>query len=130
MNTTKKITLFFGIMWATSGASKLLMLIAENFTGKAMVTSSFQTFAKFCIIPAYTDIIVTYFIPMAGLFIFLAGFSEFIAGLLIIRSGNLAKLGFAMGIAMNVVYAPLVGIPTVIVNIIFAAIQAWLWKKS
>ncbi len=130
MNTSKKITLFLGIMWAISGASKLLMVIAENFTGKATVTSSFQFFAKSCIIPAYTDIIVTYFIPMACLFIFLAGLSEFVAGLLILRSGNLAKLGLAIGIAMNVVYAPLVGIPILIVNIIFAAMQAWLWKKA
>lgn len=116
-------------MWIISGASKLLPLIAEVIAGKAMVSSSFQAFAKMCILPFYTDIIITYFIPAAVLFIFLASLFEVIAGSLILKSGNLAKAGLAIGIGMNIAYAPLGGIYTIIPNILLIIAQAWLWKR-
>jgi len=99
-----KVKLFFGIVWIISGASKFLQLIVEEVTGKAMITNSFQVFAKMCILPFYTDIITTYFIPTAALFIFLAGLSEVIAGSLILKSRNLVKVGLALGIGMNIAY--------------------------
>ena len=99
-----KVKLFFGIVWIISGASKFLQLIVEDVTGKAMITNSFQVFAKMCILPFYTDIITTYFIPTAALFIFLAGLSEVIAGSLILKSRNLVKVGLALGIGMNIAY--------------------------
>ena len=99
-----KVKLFFGIVWIISGAVKFLQLIAEAVTGKAMISNSFQVFAKMCILPFYTDIITTYFIPTAALFIFLAGLSEVIAGSLILKSRNLVKVGLALGIGMNIAY--------------------------
>lgn len=125
-----KVKLFFGIVWIISGAVKFLQLIAEEVTGKAMITNSFQVFAKMCILPFYTDIITTYFIPTAALFIFLAGLSEVIAGSLILKSRNLVKVGLALGIGMNIAYAPLAGIYTIILNIPFIIAQAWLWKRA
>ena len=117
-------------MWIISGASKFLLLIAEEITGKAMISNSFQVFAKMCILPFYTDIIITYFIPAAALFIFLAGLSEVVAGSLILKSRNLVKVGLAIGIGMDIAYAPLSGIYTIIPNILLIIAQAWLWKKS
>ena len=117
-------------MWTISGAVKFLLLIAEEVTGKAMISTSFQVFAKMCILPFYTDIIITYFIPAAALFIFLAGLFEIIAGFLILKSRNLVKVGLALGIGMNIAYAPLAGIYTIIINIPFIIAQAWLWKQA
>ena len=127
--SSSKVKLFFGIMWIISGASKFLSLIAEEVTGKAMVSTSFQAFAKMCVLPFYTDIIITYFIPVAALFIFLAGLIEVIAGSLILQPGNLTKVGLALGIGMNIIYAPLAGIYTIIPNTLLIIVQAWLWKK-
>lgn len=128
MNVSK-VKLAFGIIWIISGITKFLMLIVQNLTGKEIAGLSFQTFVKLCIIPPYTDIIATYFLPMAMLFIFLAGLAETIAGFLILQSGNWVKLGLTIGIIMNILYAPLAGIPTVIVNLLFIIPQVWLWKK-
>lgn len=116
-------------MWIISGIVKFLMVIVEKFAGQETASSTFQTFAKLCIIPFYTDIIVNYFLPMAVLFIFLAGLFEFIAGVLILQSGNLAKAGFVIGTIMNIAYAPLAGIPTIIVGIPFIVAQIWLLRK-
>ncbi len=129
MSTASKVKLFFGIMWIISGATKFLQLAAEQFSGKEMASASFLTFAKLCILPFYADIITVYFRPMAALFIFLAGLIEVIAGLLILRSGTLIRVGLALGIAMNIAYAPLAGIYTIIPNIFLIIAQVWLWKK-
>jgi pyridoxal biosynthesis lyase PdxS len=116
-------------MWLVSGALKFLSIIAEEITGKAMISASFQVFAKMCVLPFYTDIIITYFIPAAASFMFLAGLSEVIVGSLILRSRNLVKVGLALGIGMNIVFAPLGGIYTIIINIPLIIAQAWLWKR-
>lgn len=116
-------------MWIISGASKILQLIAEEITGKAMISSSFQAFAKMCVLPFYTDIIVTYFIPAAALFIFLASLSEVIAGSLILKSRDLMRIGLAIGIGMDIVYAPLAGVYTIIPNALLIIAQVWLWKR-
>jgi len=124
--SSSKIRLAFGIIWIISGLSKVFGIIAEVLTGKAMISVSMSYFAKLSILPFYTDIIAHYFVPSAILFIFLAALSEIIAGSLILQTGNRAKLGLVIGIAMNITYAPLAGIATVIVNILFATPQAWL----
>ena len=128
--SSSKIRLAFGIIWIISGITKFIQLIVGVLIDKEIASFTFQAFAKLCIVPFYTDIIVTYFIPMAILFIFLAGLFEIIAGSLILQAGSRVKLGLVIGIAINLAYAPLAGIGTIIINILFIIPQAWLLTQE
>jgi len=128
--SSSKIRLAFGIIWIISGITKFLQLIIEVLIDKDIAGFTFQAFAKLCTVPSYTDIIVTYFIPSAAIFIFAAGLVEVLGGLLILLGKNWAKFGLILMIGTNLAYAPLAGIPTIIVNILFIIPEVWLLSQD
>lgn len=131
MKIAEKVKIFLALMWTFSGLSKFLALLAERFTGRAMVTNSFYVFAKLCPFPFYVKIINQYFIPRAAFFIFLAALSEIVAGLLIFQKRRVfIRTGLILAIAMDIVYAPLAGTGTMISNLFLILIQLWLFRRE
>lgn len=124
---SSKIRLFFGIVWILSGASKVLALIAELITGKAMISLSIPFFVKSTVVPFCANMVNNYILPYALLYIFIAALIEIKIGFLILQPGGWARLGLSLGIFLTVIYTPLVGWFLVITGILlFAVPHIWL----
>ena len=81
--------------------------------------------------PSCGDFIRTYLVPIALFVLFADALVEITGGFLIWQTGNRAKLGLAMGVALNVIYWPITGMLWVtFANVFFAGLQIWVFQQD
>lgn len=115
-----------GFVWIVAGAGKVLGSIAEFATGKPLISPYMTMFADGCIIPAYASFIRTWFVPAALPLILAVAIGEVIAGAFILRRGLTRTLGLVVVILLNIVFMPLLGVFTIVINLVFIGFEVWL----
>ncbi|MEM5831101.1 MAG: hypothetical protein QXO40_02775 [Candidatus Aenigmatarchaeota archaeon] len=116
------LRVFLGLMWIVAGILKIPLSFFE-------AENMIKSFSETCLIGFYSEIIKNYVLPNSFLVVLIIGILEILTGILILRSEFLVKIGFCIGIFLNIIFLPLANY-TIPINLILIALQLFLLTKK